>query len=78
MLYRILAVGDVVGETGLKHLEARLRPLRRERGAWIVESTNPLAVNPPRRHRVTSDPLPEESTDTERSADPSSQGGSPA
>ena len=53
-------------------------PLRRERGAWIVESTNPLAVNPPRRHRVTSDPLPEESTDTERSADPSSQGGSPA
>ena len=30
MLYRILAVGDVVGESGLKHLEARLRPLRRE------------------------------------------------
>lgn len=53
-------------------------PLRRERGAWIVESTNPLAVNPPRRHRVTRDPLPEESTDTGPSADPSSQGGSHA
>lgn len=29
MIYRILAVGDVVGEQGLQHLERRLRPLRR-------------------------------------------------
>ena len=31
MLYQILAVGDVVGEAGLKHLERHLRPLRRDR-----------------------------------------------
>lgn len=29
MIYRILAVGDVVGEQGLAHLEASLRPLKR-------------------------------------------------
>ena len=29
MLYHILAVGDVVGETGLRHLEKNLRPLRK-------------------------------------------------
>ena len=29
MLYPFLAVGDVVGEPGLQHLEAHLRPLRR-------------------------------------------------
>lgn len=29
MLYRILAVGDVVGEPGLRHLEKTLRPLQR-------------------------------------------------
>ena len=29
MLYHILAVGDVVGETGLRHLEKNLRPLQR-------------------------------------------------
>ena len=26
MLYRMLAVGDVVGEAGLRHLEKQLRP----------------------------------------------------
>ena len=31
MDYRILAVGDVVGETGLRHLEKKLRPLQKER-----------------------------------------------
>ena len=30
------------------------QPLRRPRSAWIVDAANPLAVNPPRRHRVTS------------------------
>ena len=29
MLYHILAVGDVVGEPGLRHLERNLRPLQR-------------------------------------------------
>ena len=29
MEYRILAVGDVVGEQGLSHLERMLRPLKR-------------------------------------------------
>ena len=29
MIYRILAVGDVVGEPGLAHLERHLRTLRR-------------------------------------------------
>ena len=29
MLYHILAVGDVVGEPGLKHLERNLRPLKK-------------------------------------------------
>ena len=37
-------------------------PLRRERGPWIVESGNPLAVNPPRRHRITSLPSPPPTT----------------
>ena len=31
MLYQMLAVGDVVGEAGLKHLERHLRPLQRAR-----------------------------------------------
>jgi len=29
MLIHILAVGDVVGETGLRHLEKHLRPLQK-------------------------------------------------
>ena len=29
MLYSILAVGDVVGESGLAHLERHLRPLQK-------------------------------------------------
>ena len=29
MEYHILAVGDVVGEPGLKHLEKNLRPLKK-------------------------------------------------
>ena len=31
--------------------------LRRPRGPWIVDARNPLAVNPPTRHRLTSSPL---------------------
>jgi uncharacterized BrkB/YihY/UPF0761 family membrane protein len=60
-------------------------PLRRERSAWIVDASNPLAVNPPRRHRVTSDPLPDPpaeevpapgGTAPEHPTDPPSRGGS--
>ena len=29
MLYSVLAVGDVVGEAGLAHLERHLRPLQK-------------------------------------------------
>ena len=29
MLYSVLAVGDVVGESGLAHLERHLRPLQK-------------------------------------------------
>ena len=29
MIYNILAVGDVVGESGLAHLERHLRPLQK-------------------------------------------------
>ena len=29
MIYHILAVGDVVGEQGVKHLERHLRPLKK-------------------------------------------------
>lgn len=32
------------------------RALRRPRSPWIVDARNPLAVNPPARHRVTSAP----------------------
>ena len=62
------------------------RPLRRERGAWIVDAANPLAVNPPRRHRVTSEPLPEPPAEEdpgtgdpvpEHPTDTPSRGGSP-
>ena len=31
MLYSVLAVGDVVGEAGLAHLERHLRPRSEER-----------------------------------------------
>ncbi|MFC7466255.1 YihY/virulence factor BrkB family protein [Brachybacterium sp. GCM10030252] len=41
-------------------------PLRRERGPWVVDARNPLAVNPPKRHRVTSPPG---STGATRSSD---------
>ena len=64
------------------------RSLRRERGPWIVEAANPLAVNPPRRHRVTSGPPDEEAAAQELPAqeipaqehteDPPSRGGSSA
>ncbi|MEE1618942.1 YhjD/YihY/BrkB family envelope integrity protein [Brachybacterium sp. J144] len=45
-------------------------PLRHERTPWIVDARNPLAVNPPARHRVTSSPTTSASVDsTSSSAD---------
>ena len=56
MLYRILAVGDVVGEAGLKHLEAHLRPLRRTRDiAFAVvngENTAGVGLTPAQAQRI--------------------------
>ena len=46
MLYNILAVGDVVGENGLAHLERCLRPLQRQKGAHftVVNGENAAGV----------------------------------
>ncbi|MGO1479594.1 MAG: YihY/virulence factor BrkB family protein [Brachybacterium sp.] len=48
------------------------QPLHRPRSPWIVDARNPLAVNPPARHRITSAPLPPsegEPTDTPSTGD---------
>ena len=46
MEYRVLAVGDVVGEPGLRHLERHLRPLQRHLGArfTVVNGENAAGV----------------------------------
>ncbi len=46
MLYNILAVGDVVGENGLAHLERCLRPLQRQKGVHftVVNGENAAGV----------------------------------
>ena len=46
MLYHILAVGDVVGEPGLRHLEKVLRPLQRLKGVafTVVNGENASGV----------------------------------
>ena len=46
MLYHILAVGDVVGEPGLRHLEKVLRPLQTLKGAafTVVNGENASGV----------------------------------
>lgn len=41
-------------------------PLRRPRGLLIVDALNPLAVNPPARHRVTSGPIGPDQTPTDQ------------
>ncbi len=49
--------------------------LRRERGPWIVEARNLLAVNPPARHPVTSGPSnPHESNEPHEPRDHSKTG----
>ena len=46
MLYHILAVGDVVGENGLAHLERCLRPLQRQKNVafTVVNGENAAGV----------------------------------
>ena len=46
MEYRVLAVGDVVGEPGLRHLERHLRPLQRHLGVHftVVNGENAAGV----------------------------------
>ncbi|MDE6456329.1 MAG: YmdB family metallophosphoesterase, partial [Dysosmobacter sp.] len=46
MLYQILAVGDVVGEPGLRHLEKVLRPLQKLKGVsfTVVNGENAAGV----------------------------------
>ena len=52
MLYHILAVGDVVGEPGLRHLEKNLRPLQKLKNiAFTVvngENASGVGVTPER------------------------------
>ena len=46
MLYHILAVGDVVGEPGLRHLEKNLRPLQKLKNiAFTVVNGENAACN---------------------------------
>ena len=46
MLYHILAVGDVVGEPGLDHLERTLRPLKKLKNIdfTVVNGENAASV----------------------------------
>lgn len=46
MIYKILAVGDVVGECGVKHLSRRLRALKKSRGIdfTVVNGENAAMV----------------------------------
>lgn len=47
MLYSVLAVGDVVGEAGLAHLERHLRPLQKLKNIsspWSTGKTSPAWV----------------------------------
>ena len=46
MLYHILAIGDVVGEPGLRHLEKVLRPLQKLKGVsfTVVNGENASGV----------------------------------
>lgn len=56
MSFLVLAVGDVVGEAGLAHLERHLRPLRRQRGiAFVVvngENAAGSGITPAQARRI--------------------------
>lgn len=58
MLYRILAVGDVVGEPGLRHLEKSLRPLQRLEDIRFTvvngENASGVGLTPEQAERIRS------------------------
>ena len=56
MLYHILAVGDVVGEPGLRHLERNLRPLQRFKEIHFTvvngENASGVGLTPDQAQRI--------------------------
>ena len=56
MLYHILAIGDVVGETGLRHLEKVLRPLQKLKNAAFTvvngENASGVGLTRDQAHRI--------------------------
>ena len=56
MLYHILAVGDVVGEPGLRHLEKRLRPLQKLKQIHFTvvngENASGVGLTPEQAQRI--------------------------
>ena len=56
MLYHILAVGDVVGEPGLKHLERHLRPLKKLKALHFTvvngENASGVGLTPEQAWRI--------------------------
>ena len=56
MLYHILAVGDVVGEPGLRHLEKNLRPLQKLKNITFTvvngENASGVGVTPEQAWRI--------------------------
>ena len=56
MIYHILAVGDVVGESGLDHLARNLRPLKQFRGIHfaVVNGENAAGTGDRKSTRLNS------------------------
>ena len=56
MIYHILAIGDVVGEQGLAHLERNLRPLKRLKDIHFTvvngENASVVGITPPQVQRL--------------------------
>jgi Uncharacterized protein conserved in bacteria len=56
MEYRVLAVGDIVGENGLSHLERHLRALQKLRGISFTvvngENASGVGLTPPQAQRI--------------------------
>lgn len=56
MEYQILAIGDIVGETGLRHLERNLRPLQKLKGIQFTvvngENASGVGLTPQQAKRI--------------------------
>ena len=56
MEYRVLAVGDIVGENGLAHLEKTLRPLQKWKGIFFTvvngENASGVGLTPEQARRI--------------------------